>query len=168
MRNRRDEIVAELERGLAQTVSFFKSLSSSELQKQVYQDGAQWAVQQVLGHFSAIERSMQWLFKDILSGGRGSPPDFDVDRFNLTQTRKYDRLELDELIEWFKAVRQETIRIVRGMTEEDLDREGMHAFHGKGTLDRFIRWAYEHARIHEQDIRQVLGKTAPPSGKPEL
>jgi hypothetical protein len=27
-------------------------------------------------HFIAIECSMQWLFKDILSGGQGSPPDF--------------------------------------------------------------------------------------------
>jgi hypothetical protein len=50
-------------------------------------------------------------------------------------------------------------RIAREMKEEDLDREGVHAFHGKGKLERFIRWAYEHARIHEGDIRKVLGKT---------
>ena len=53
-------------------------------------------------------------------------------------------------------------RIVREMKEEDLDREGMHAFHGKGKLDRFIRWAYEHARIHKEDVRKVLGKAAAP------
>jgi hypothetical protein len=34
---------------------------------------------------------------------------------------------LDELIERFRAVRQETVCIVREMKEEDLDREGMHA-----------------------------------------
>jgi hypothetical protein len=78
--------------------------------------------------------------------------------FIKTQTRKYDGLTLDELIDRFKDVRQETIRIVREMQEEDLDREGLHAFHGRGKLDRFIRWAYEHARIHEEDIRKVLGK----------
>jgi hypothetical protein len=68
--DRRDEIAAGLERGLAETVSFFRSLSPDELRVQVYQDGAQWTVQQVLAHFIAIERSMHWLFKDILSGGR--------------------------------------------------------------------------------------------------
>ena len=36
---------------------------------------------------------------------------------NLTQTRKCDGLALDELIERFRAVRQETIRIVREMKE---------------------------------------------------
>lgn len=158
MADRRAAVEAELERGLAETVSFFKSLGASELQIKVYQEGAQWTVQQVLAHFIAIERSMQWLFKDILSGGRGSPADFDVDRFNLTQTRKFDGLGLDELIERFTAVREETIRIVRQMKDKDLDREGIHAFHGRGKLDRFIRWAYEHARLHEDDILKVLGK----------
>ncbi len=122
----------------------------------VYQDGAKWTVKQVLAHFITIERSMHWLFKDILSGGSGSPEDFDVDRFNLTQTAKLDGLNIDELIKQFKAVREETVSIVAGMSEEDLDREGRHAFHGPGKLERFIRWAYEHARIHKNDIRKVL------------
>jgi hypothetical protein len=159
MTDRRDEIAAELEKGLAETVSFFKSLSPGELRAQVYQDGAQWSVQQVLAHFAAIERSMHRLFKDILAGGPGAPPDFDFERYNLSQTRKYDGLTLDELIDRFTEVRQETIRIVREMREDDLDREGLHAFHGHGRLDRFIRWAYEHVRIHEEDIRKRLGKT---------
>jgi hypothetical protein len=159
MTDRRGAIATELEKGLAETVSFLESLSPGDLRTQVYQDGAQWTVQQLLAHFIAIERSMQFLFKDSLSGGRGSPPDFDVNRFNLTQTRKYYGLALDELIERFRAVRGETIRLVREMKEENLDREGMHAFHGKGKLDRFIRWAYEHDRMHEDDVRKALGKT---------
>ena len=158
MSDRRDAIAAELEKGLAETVSFFRSLSPEELRTRVYSDGAQWTVQQVLAHFTAIERSMQWLFNNILAGGPGAPPDFDFERFNRTQTPKYDGLPIDELIERFTAVRQETVRIVRQMQEQDLDREGLHAFHGRGRLDRFIRWAYEHVRLHEEDVRQVIGR----------
>jgi hypothetical protein len=160
MKDRRDEIAAELEKSLAETVSFFRLLSPAELRMQLYQDGAQWTVQQVLAHFAAIERSMHRLFEDILAGGPGAPPDFDFERYNLSQTRKYDGLTLDELIDRFKDVRQETIRIVKEMKEEDLDREGLHAFHGRGKLDRFIRWAYEHVRLHEDDIRKVLKNSA--------
>jgi hypothetical protein len=158
MTDRRDAIAAELERNLSETVSFFQSLSPDELRTRVYQDGAQWTVRQVLAHFIAIEGSMQWLFKNMLAGGQGAPPDFDFERFNRSQTPKYDGLSLEELIQRFQSVRQETIRIVREMAEEDLDREGLHAFHGHGKLDRFIRWAYEHARLHAEDIRKVLGK----------
>ena len=48
-------------------------------------------------HFIAIECSMQWLFKGIPSGGQGSPPDFDVDGYNLAQTPKYDGLALEDI-----------------------------------------------------------------------
>ncbi len=51
---------------------------------------------------------------------------------------------------------REEIRIVREMREEDLDCKGMHTFHGKGKLDRFIRWAHEHARLHEDNIQEAL------------
>ena len=154
--DRRDAIAAELEKNLSETVSLFKSLSPDEIRTQVYADGAQWTVQQVLAHLFTIEGSMHKLFKNMLAGGPGAPPDFDFERFNRTQPAKYSGLSLDELIERFTAVRQETIAIVRGMKEEDLDREGLHAFHGKGKLDRFIRWAYEHVRLHEDDIRSRL------------
>ncbi len=82
MTDRRGEIAAELEKGLAETVAFFKSLSPAELGTQVYPDGAQWTVQQVLAHFAAIERSMHRLFANILAGGPGAPPDFDFERYN--------------------------------------------------------------------------------------
>jgi hypothetical protein len=132
MTDLRDEIAAGLEQGLVETVSFFRSLSPEQLQTRLCQDGAQWTVQQALAHPAVIERFMHRLFADILAGGPGAPPEFDVDRYNLTQTRKLNGLSLEELIERFTAVRQETIRIVQEMQEGDLDREGLHAFHGKG------------------------------------
>lgn len=45
------------------------------------------------------------------------------------------------------------------MTEADLDREGRHAFHGHGKLERFIRWAREHADLHMSDVRRVMERT---------
>ena len=156
MTSRRTDIIKELEKGLEDSITFFKSLRPDELSLQVYQDGACWTVKQVLAHFITIERTMHWLFNNILSGGSGSPEDFDVERFNRTQPAKLDGLTVDELIEQFRSVRQDTISIVREMSENDLDREGLHAFHGHGKLERFICWAYEHVRIHEKDIRKVL------------
>ena len=156
MTDRRTEIVANLEENLKYSTSFFRSLSDSQLGIQVYTDGAKWTVKQILAHFVTIERSMHWVFKDILSGGPGSPDDFNVDRFNLSQPKKLDGLTVEELIEQFKSVREGTIDIVKGMTEQDLNREGIHAFHGHGQLERFITWAYEHVQLHEDDIRKAL------------
>ena len=158
MNDRRTVIIAELEKNLDDSIAFFKSLSPDELSIQVYQDGAQWTVQQVLAHFITIENSMQWLFKDILAGGPGSPEGFDVERFNRTQPKKLDGKTVDELIAQFKSVRNETISIVSSMSDADFDREGRHAFHGHGKLERFIRWAYEHVGLHLEDLRKRLQK----------
>jgi len=156
MNDRRTPIIAELEKNLEDALVFFRSLSPDALGTQVYQDGAQWTVQQVLAHFITIERSMQWLFKDLLAGGPGSPEDFDVERFNRTQPKKLDGRSIDELIAQFKSVRNDTISIVRSMSDADFDREGRHAFHGHGKLERFIHWAYEHVALHLEDLRRRL------------
>jgi uncharacterized protein (TIGR03083 family) len=158
MTDRRNAIAAELETGLSETVALFRSLNPADLLIQVYSDGNRWTVRQVLAHFIAIEGSMQKLFRNMLSGGPGAPPDFDFERFNRTQTPKLDGLALEELIARFIAVRRETVRIVKEMNEEELDREGLHAFHGRGRLERFIRWAHEHVRLHEADVRRALGR----------
>jgi len=161
--DRRKEITDALAAGLERTVAFFEALSPEQWSRRIYQDGARWTARQVVAHLITIERSMHWLFKNILSGGAGSPEDFDVDRYNASQTRKYDGVSLDELIDQFRHVRQETIGMVAAMSESDLDREGRHAFHGHGRLERFIRWAYEHAQIHEDEIRNALN-TSPEGG----
>ena len=156
MKDRRTDIIAELEKNLEDSIVFFRSLSPDELGIQVYQDGAKWTVKQVLAHFVPIESTMQWLFKDILAGGPGSPEDFDVDRFNRSQPKKLDGLSIDELIAQFKSVREDTISIVKAMSDADFDREGRHAFHGHGKLERFIRWTYEHVQIHIDEIYKTI------------
>ena len=59
MKDRRTHIIAELEKNMKYSIVFFQSLSPNELGIQIYQDGAKWTVQQVLGHFVTIERTMQ-------------------------------------------------------------------------------------------------------------
>ena len=159
MGGRREDIITELKTNGNEIVSFFSDLNSEQLQKIIYPEDPGWTVQQVVAHFITIERSMQWLFKDILAGGPGSPEGFDVDRFNRTQPRKLDGLTLEELLDKYRVVRNDTIAIVEGMDDSDLDREGRHAFHGHGKLERFVVWAYEHARLHLDDIRKFLNLT---------
>ena len=156
MKSRRVGIITELKNNEKEIISFYQGLNSVQLGVTVYQEEDGWTVQQVLAHFITIERSMQWLFKDILAGGPGSPEDFDVERFNRTQPRKLDGLSLDELLNKFRYVRGDTIALVEEMEDRDLDREGRHAFHGPGKLERFIVWAYEHARLHLDDMRKIL------------
>ncbi len=155
MSRRIADIVARLREGGARTASFFRALTSDQWQTVVYEDEP-WQVRDVLAHLVTIERSMQWLFRNMAEGGSGSPPDFDLDRFNRSQVAKLAGVTPETLIAQFEDVRAETVRLVESLAEADLDREGRHAFHGPGRLEQFIRWGYEHAAIHEQDMRRAL------------
>ena len=159
MDSRRDDIIAELKKNEEEIITFYKGLNPAQLDMTFYAEDDSWTMQQVLAHFITIEQSMQWLFKNILAGGPGSPEDFDFERFNRTQPRKLDGQSLDELFEKFRTVRRDTIAIVEEMEDKDLDREGRHAFHGHGKLERFIVWAYEHARLHLDEMREKLLKS---------
>ncbi len=156
MTDRRSRIIAELEINLEEILTLFRTLPPEALGIRVYGDGARWTARQVLAHFITIEQSMQWMFRNILAGGPGSPRDFDPERFNATQPAKLDGQPFDTLLETFRTVRDETVAIVAAAEEADLDRRGWHAFHGHGTLERFIVWAYEHARLHAEDLQKAL------------
>ncbi|MBC2736475.1 MAG: DinB family protein [Desulfobacteraceae bacterium] len=159
MTTRQTNIIAILRSSTDETVQLYAELSPEQLQTPVYSEEVQWTVRQVLAHLITIEKTMHWLFRNILDGGPGSPDDFDVARFNRTQPQKLDHLSLQQLLQRFKTVREETIAIVAGMADADFDRKGWHVFLGHDRLERFIRWAYEHARLHEDDIRRAI---APP------
>jgi len=164
MGDRREDIMERLRRAGEETVAFFGGMTASQLETPVYDETVSWTVRRLLAHLVTIEMSMHWLFRNILEGGPGAPEDFDIDRFNRTQPQKLDGLSLAEAIRRFQAVRAETVAMVEGMSEGDLNRRGRHPFHGPGTLERFIRWAYEHADLHEEDARGALSRA--PSGPP--
>ena len=156
MSERQREIIETLQRSADETVKLYTPLTPEQLQMPVYSEEVHWTVRQVLAHLVTIEKTMHWLFRNMLDGGPGSPEDFDVARFNRSQPQKLDHLSLPELMRQFMTVRQETIAIVTDMADSDFDREGRHVFLGHDRLERFIRWAYEHARLHEDDVRQAL------------
>ena len=156
MTERKLEIIDRLKSAAEDTVRLYVDLTPEQLATPVYTEEVQWTVQRVLAHLVTIEKTMHWLFRNMLAGGPGSPPDFDVNRFNRSQPQKLDPLGLSELIQRFKSIRQETIDIVDGMADADFDRQGRHVFLGHDRLERFIRWAYEHARLHEDDVRKAL------------
>ena len=158
MMERKQAIITELQNAAEETTALFAPLAADQLERPVYTESIRWNVRQVLAHLVTIEQSMQWLFRNLLEGGPGAPEDFDIDRFNRSQPAKLDHLPLPELLDQFRRVRAATVSIVAGMADADFDREGRHPFHGHGRLERFIRWAFEHQRLHEEDVRRALAE----------
>lgn len=159
MNERITGLTDRLERNREAVLAFFRPLSIQEQGFRVYGEEPRWTVRQILAHLVTIEASMHTLFTNILGGGSGfTADDFDVDRFNRSQPQKLDDWTLEAVLDRFVEVRNTTISMVTEMNETDLDRKGNHPWHGLDRLERFVRWAYEHAELHLEDARDAVAR----------
>jgi hypothetical protein len=111
-------------------------------------------------HIVEAEASVPRLILNILGGAEGSPEDFDLDRYNESRVKKADAVEsTDEaLLGMFMDRRAATIKMVKGMTEEDLNREGRHPFLGWSRVEDMVKLMYMHVQLHQRDIRKKLNE----------
>lgn len=149
-------IIARLRDEGAKTLELFRGLSPDDWLAQVYTEGTQWRITQILAHFISAEYAFQLYGRDILAGGEGAPEDFVIDEFNQREVAAMEAATPDQLLVQFERARDETIEFVASMSDEDLQREGRHPFFGWGAVDKFLKLIYRHNMIHQRDIRRTL------------
>lgn len=138
------------------TCHFFEAIPAVDWDIQVYSDGGQWRIRQILAHFVATEASLQKLVKNILDGGEGAPQDFDLNRFNESRVSRLEGTPPSELLASFYELRQQTVQLVAQIPPEDLLRTGRHPFLGVASLEEIIKLMYRHNQIHQRDIRKHI------------
>ena len=110
----------------------------------------------MLAHFVSTEAAFNRLIRNILEGGEGAPVDFDIDKFNRGEVKKRGHFQIEALMRQFEEYRQDNIRLVSGMREEDLTKKGRHPFLGLTPIEDIVKLLYRHNQIHIRDIRRVL------------
>lgn len=138
-----------------ETVAFFEGLSPAEWEATVYTEGSAWDARQVLAHFVSAETEYLRVFRNVLDGGEGVDEDFSIDAFNEAEVALMHDTPA-ALIDRFRQVRAETVDLVAGMEDSDLDREGRHPFFGWDRMEKFVKLIYRHNMIHQRDIRRAL------------
>ena len=138
------------------TAAFFHSLTPQQLDQQLYADGSQWSVRQLLAHFVTAERGIYALLEDILAGGPGAAQDFAIDAYNERQVAALQQAPFADLMHQFVAQRQSTVELVQRMAIDDLSRMGRHPFLGVASLEDMLKLIYRHNQIHQRDVRKLL------------
>jgi hypothetical protein len=135
---------------------FYRELSPQQWGVGVYTEGSCWTARQILVHFDVTETNIAWLIKDILSGGKGAPENFNLDEFNERTVAARKDLNTDDLLDRFADHRRETVDLVRNMSTQELGMSGRHPYLGVAPLMEIIKLMYLHNQIHLRDIRRVL------------
>ena len=137
-------------------VAYFSGLTDEQWKTEVYTEGDNWTIREVLAHFVTSERGLLKLFERIRQGGPGVADDFSIDHYNARQQQKTKDLSLQELLEQFVQVRANAVEWVSGLSEGDLIKEGRHPFLGQAQLTEMIKMLYLHNQIHFRDFRELV------------
>jgi len=153
-----DQLLNKLTTDYEISIAFFNSLPESIWEEQLYSDGAEWTVHEVLAHIVEVEGSLFHLFSNIAAGGKGVGPDFDVDRYNQTEVKKISSKTRQELLSLFSQRRTKMFELLQGFTPEILAKSGNHPYLGESKLEEMLRVYLLHVNLHIRDIRRHFGE----------
>ena len=113
-----------------------------------------WSVAQIVSHFADVEIVLAYRIRTILSAPGGPIQAFDQDAWVTAQHA--ERSDAHVSLSLFAAIRASTVRLLGSLTEEELDRFGMHAERGKESIRHVMRMTTGHDRNHLAQIERLV------------
>ncbi|MBW5445123.1 DUF664 domain-containing protein [Cohnella sp. CFH 77786] len=140
------DILAGQEKELAELLS---SLSESRADYR-YAEG-KWSIKEIIGHVTDTERVMAYRLLRIARGDKTPLPGFDQDLF--MEHSPFGNWSLEQLADDYRAVRQATLTLLRGLPEEAWSRKGTANNIGM-TVRAFANVIAGHEKHHVAIIRE--------------
>lgn len=128
--------------------------------------GSAWTRRPVAGGFSMSEHAchlrdyemegVQARIRRILAESDPVLADFEGDR--LARERDYQRQDGSRATLEFASARSETVRMIEGLSEEQLARTALFGEHGRITLTRLLEIVGGHDASHREELRDLVAE----------
>jgi tRNA-binding EMAP/Myf-like protein len=118
-----------------------------------------WSVVQIVTHLSDAEVVGAFRFRMVLAQSGSPLQAFDQDAW--AREMKYETRDPHASLALFTALRRALMGLLRGVTEDELDRYGMHAERGKETVRALISLYAGHDLNHLGQIERLLAGREP-------
>jgi hypothetical protein len=151
-----EALVARLEKGHQKTMEIFGSLDNAAWKWVIYNEPLSWNLHNLLAHFVSAEEKLLLLAKDVASGGKGAPPDFDFDAYNAEEQARLINITPPVLLLELTKARAATLDWLRALEDSQLDRIGRHPALGEVTLEMMVTAIYGHQLLHMRDAQKKL------------
>jgi uncharacterized damage-inducible protein DinB len=123
---------------------------------EVYSDGLQWSVGQLLNHLADADRGHNYQVMSIAAGKEAIPEDFDIERYNKGVTNKTAEQTPEQAREMLAANRVALDRWLADLEDAALDIEGRHASLRILSVAQILQVIADHERGHAEDIARRL------------
>jgi hypothetical protein len=112
-----------------------------------------WSMLYVVQHLADAEMVMAFRYRMILA--HDTPPLAGYDQDAFASRLRYEEVTLDEALELLHAVRRANLRVLRGLSDEDRRRSGMHSERGLESVDRLMHLHAAHDLVHRRQLERV-------------
>lgn len=123
---------------------------------QVYSDGLQWNVRDLLAHLADAEKGHLYQVMNIAEGKDVIPEDFDIERYNKSTTQKNAQKSAEQCRQELAETREKLLAWLDNLDEEKLDRIGRHASLRVMPVRDILRIVALHEQGHAKDIAVAL------------
>jgi hypothetical protein len=164
MKPTKDEIKQYTTQALQRCLESYPRLGDKEWGKKA---SDQWTAKDYLAHLVITqEEEANRLIQQALAGDPTSIPGFatreGINDFNEQMLAKVRDLPVSDLLSRLKATFEETLGVLEGLSEADLDKPASHPAWGiPGTVRDLLFASYLHLPSHYQDIRRAAKKKLP-------
>ena len=156
MSERTEMLRQELQEARDALLAAIDQTTEADLAKPTLVDS--WTVKDVVAHLAYNQPSQPRLIRNILEGKGGTPSGFDLNYYNRRGIEKQQAKSVEQLKADLAAGHSDTLNLLGGLTDADLDKMGSHASAGYTTIEQIFRIVARHDTEHTEHIRQALGK----------
>lgn len=128
-------------------------------EQQVYSDGLQWTVRQIVVHLADADRGHYNQVINIADGKDIIPEDFDIERYNKRTTEKRAEVTAEQARESLAESRALMLSWLQDLDPAKLDNTGRHASLNIMTVHDIVRLTALHEQDHANDIAKALDIT---------
>ena len=159
MSTRTQAIYEDLVGAHAETWPILSSLSSENLQVELYVEGETgWKVRDAVAHLADAQRGLLGQIRRLVVGEPTVPEGFDLNRWNRGAVRRRAEKTFEELLEELRGGHEEALEFLPTLTDEALDLRGRHPSGEWLTAEGYFRRIANHRREHVADIVRALGR----------
>lgn len=112
-----------------------------------------WAVLDVLGHLADTELVYRYRMRQIVAEPGSELPGYDQDAW--ADGLRYTDAEVEDVLREFEALRSAHLRWIRQLSDEELDREGVHGGRGPESVRHMVRLIAAHDLVHRRQIQRI-------------
>ena len=123
---------------------------------QVYSDGAQWNVRQLLLHLAISHQGLNNQVMGIAEGREVVPADFDINRYNQRSVEKRAEMTIDEVRASLLETHSALIGWLDAADDKVLDKTGRHASLNIYSVEEIVQNVADHERGHADDLAKTL------------